>query len=141
MGENLDFSATTYVGKEKYREIIFSICIMGYAIELSFDIRNSGSVVSQKQRRRQLATDYLCNIQYFMHEIEGYRKTTTRNDVVQVVIFETEKLENFLGFVKAVRKDREVHVECIYQDDRTCDLLYASPKISKKNREDLRQEL
>ena len=105
---------------------------MGYAIELSFDIRNSGSVVSQKQRRRQLATDYLCNIQYFMHEIEGYRKTTTRNDVVQVVIFETEKLENFLGFVKAVRKDREVHVECIYQDDRTCDLLYASPKYLRR---------
>ena len=105
---------------------------MGYAIELSFDIRNSGSVVSQKQRRRKLATDYLCNIQYFMHEIEGHRKTTTRNDVVQVVIFETEKLENFLGFVKAVRKDREVHVECIYQDDRTCDLLYASPKYLRR---------
>ena len=50
---------------------------MGYAIELSFDVRKSGNLVSEKQRRRRLATDNLCNIQYFMHEIEGHGKTTT----------------------------------------------------------------
>ena len=105
---------------------------MGYAIELSFDVRKRGSLVLEKQRRRRLATDYLCSIQYFMHEIEGHGKTTTRNDIVQVVIFETEKLEIFLDFVKAARRDREVHVECIYQDDCTCDLLYASPKYLKR---------
>ena len=105
---------------------------MGYAIELSFDVRKRGSLVLEKQRRRRLATDYLCSIQYFMHEIEGHGKTTTRNDIVQVVIFETEKLEGFLDFVKAARRDREVHVECIYQDDCTCDLLYASPKYLKR---------
>jgi hypothetical protein len=105
---------------------------MGYAIELSFDIRKRGSLVLEKQRRRHLATDYLCNIQYFMHEIEGHGKTITKNDIVQVVIFETEKLENFLDFVKVVRRDREVHVECIYQDDCTCDLLYASSKYLKR---------
>ena len=105
---------------------------MGYAIELSFDVLKSGSLVSEKQRRRRLATDYLCNIQYFMHEIEGHGKTTTRSDIIQVVIFETEKFENFLNFVKVVRRDRGVHVECIYQDDCTCDLLYASPKYLKR---------
>ena len=105
---------------------------MGYAIELSFDVRKSGNLVSEKQRRRRLATDNLCNIQYFMHEIEGHGKTTTRSDIIQVVIFETEKFENFLNFVKVVRRDREVHVECIYQDDCTCDLLYACPKDLKR---------
>ena len=105
---------------------------MGYAIELSFDVRKSGSLVSEKQRRRRLAMDYLCNIQYFMHEIEGHGKSITRSDIIQVVIFETEKLESFLDFVKAVRRDKEVHVECIYQDDCTCDLLYASPKYLKR---------
>mgnify|MGYP003645227140 CR=1 FL=1 len=105
---------------------------MGYAIELSFDVRKRGSLVLEKQRRRRLAMDYLCSIQYFMHEIEGHGKTTTRNDIVQVVIFETGNLEGFLDFVKAARRDREVHVECIYQDDCTCDLLYASPKYLKR---------
>ena len=105
---------------------------MGYAIELSFDVRRNVNMISEKQRKRELAAEYQCDIQYFMHEIEGNRRTIIRSDIVQVVIFETDKLQEFLEFVKIVRKDSNSHIECIYQDDCTCELLYASPKYLKK---------
>ena len=63
---------------------------MGYAVELSFDVRKGGAWWSQLDRYRNLAEEYGCIMQYFTHEIEGRGKTTLRSDSVQVVTFAEE---------------------------------------------------
>ena len=105
---------------------------MGYAIELSIDVRKASKMLSDVKERRQLAEDHMCEMQYFMHEIEGKRKNIVRSDSIQVVIFETENLEYMLGYISKIRKEGLMYLECIYRDDRTCDLLYASPKYLQR---------
>ena len=105
---------------------------MGYAVELSFDVRKGGAWWSQLDRYRNLAEEYGCIMQYFTHEIEGRGKTTLRSDSVQVVTFAEEDLDNFLGFIRTLRKEPKNYIDCIYQDDTTCNLLYASPRYIRK---------
>ena len=33
-----------------------------------------------------------------------------------------------IKYIQEIRKKRQNYIECIYRDDSTCDLLYASPK-------------
>ena len=105
---------------------------MGYAIELSIDVRKASKMLSDVRERRQLAEDHMCEMQYFMHEIEGRRKNVVRSDSIQVVMFETENLPHMLEYITKIRKERLMYVECVYREDRTCDLLYASPKYLQR---------
>ena len=105
---------------------------MGYAVELSFDVRKGGAWWAQLEWRRNLAEEHGCVMQYFTHEIEGKGKTTIRSDSVQVVTFAEEDLENFLSYIRTLRKEPKNYIDCIYQDDTTCNLLYASPKYIRK---------
>jgi hypothetical protein len=105
---------------------------MGFAVELSFDVRKGGAWWSQLDTRRSLAEEYGCEMQYFTHEIEGKGKQTLRSDSIQVVTFAEEHLDNFLGFIRTLRKEPKNYIDCIYQDDATCNLLYASPRYIRK---------
>lgn len=105
---------------------------MGFAVELSFDVRKGGAWWSQLDTRRSLAEEYGCEMQYFTHEIEGKGKQTLRSDSILVVTFAEEHLENFLSFIRTLRKEPKNYIDCIYQDDTTCNLLYASPRYIRK---------
>ena len=105
---------------------------MGYAIELSFDARKHKSLLGNTEDRRKLASDYGCEMQYFMHEIEGKGRRTLRSDSIHVVLFHEEDLSNLLDFIRCIRREKAIYVECIYRDDCTCDLLYASPKYLQR---------
>lgn len=105
---------------------------MGFAVELSFDVRKGGAWWSQLDTRRSLAEEYGCEMQYFTHEIEGKGKQTLRSDSILVVTFAEEHLDNFLSFIRTLRKEPKNYIDCIYQDDTTCNLLYASPRYIRK---------
>tara|TARA_Y100000996_G_scaffold164635_1_gene127884 strand:+ start:192 stop:608 length:417 start_codon:yes stop_codon:yes gene_type:complete len=110
---------------------------MGYAIELSFDVRKEGAWHSQLNSRKNLAEEYGCAMQYFTHEIEGKGKNTLKSDSVQVIVFSEENLENFLCFIRTMRQQPKNYIDCIYEDDTTCKLLYASPQYIRKMDKDL----
>ena len=103
---------------------------MGFAIELSFDVRKGGAWWAQLESRKNLAEEYGCAMQYFTHEIEGKGKTTLRSDSIQVVIF--NEIDNLLRFIRTLKKAPKNYIDCIYEDDTTCNLLYASPKYIRK---------
>ena len=107
---------------------MFSICIMGYGIELSMDIRNPSNMVSLETHHRQLATNNRCEMQYFTHEMEGKGKQIKRSMSVQVVTFGDDAFDSMLAFIRTIRNQRTNHIDCIYRDDGACKLLYASAR-------------
>jgi len=46
-------------------------------------------------------------------------------------MFDENDGDNVIAFVKDVRKCKMAYVDCVYRDDCSCDLLYASPKYLK----------
>ncbi len=105
---------------------------MGYAVELSLDVRKESSWLSHLDARKKMAEYYECDMQYFTHEIEGTGKNIEHSDSIQVVYFSSDKLENLLEYVRTLRKEKRNYIDCIYQDDTTSTLLYASPKYVRK---------
>ena len=104
---------------------------MGYAVELSFDIVKT-SCLSQKQHvLTSLANEHNCTCTYSSFETEGIGKNVYRNESLHVVMFDNEDITYMLEFVKKVRRNKIAYIECIYDDDCSCDLLYASPKYLK----------
>lgn len=106
---------------------------MGYAVELSFDVKASGlgytnriNIINTKAR------EYGCSSYYSMHEIEGVGRKTLRNENITVAIFDSEVIENMLSFIKEIRIDKIAYIDCIYRDDISCNLLYASPKYLRR---------
>lgn len=118
---------------------------MGYAVELSFDVAKSGSFITKQEQIAIKARDHSSCTQYSMHEIEGYGRKTVRNDSIQVVMFEDEDLHNMLSFIEEIRLEKISSIDCIYTDDISCNLLYASPKylhrLDKPTSLDIRRTL
>lgn len=103
---------------------------MGYAIELSFDTRKIKNMLEEQKTIYREAFEFGCETQYHMHEIEGYGRKTTRSDYIHVVLF--DKFDNLLDYIRYIRKERRLCIECIYKDDTNCQLLYASSKFIKR---------
>ena len=119
---------------------------MGYAVELSFDVKASGlgytnriNIINTKAR------EYGCSSYYSMHEIEGVGRKTIRNENITVVVFEEESIDNMYLFLKDIRTNKLGYIECIYRDEVSCNLLYASPKylrrLDKKTSLDIRRSI
>ena len=105
---------------------------MGYAVELCFDVRKGSAWWSQINLHRSLAEQHGCEMQYFTHEIEGKGKSTLKSESIQVITFNDNDIENFLCFIRTLRNSERNNIDCIYQDDTTCNLLYASPRYIRK---------
>ena len=101
---------------------------MGYAIELSTDERKARMVIINETMRREEAEKYMCEMQYFTHEVETKKRRIIKLSAIQVVIFSENNFESMLKYIEEIRKKRENYIECIYRDDLSSDLLYASPK-------------
>ena len=65
---------------------------MGYAIELSFDVRKEGAWHSQLNSRKNLAEEYGCAMQYFTHEIEGKGKNEAEKVYMNLYNTDTESV-------------------------------------------------
>ena len=105
---------------------------MAYAIELSLSIGEGSCWTSMIEERKQLANKHKCDIQYFTHEIEGKGNKITKNESIHVVIFDKDCLDNLISYINEIRSYKKNYIECIYQDDITCNLLYASPQYIRK---------
>ena len=105
---------------------------MGYAVELSFDVSKSRSYTSKQEQIAIKARDHSSCIQYSMHEIEGYGRKTVRNESIHVVMFEDDDLDSMLSFIQEIRSDKISNIDCIYTDEISCNMLYASPKYLRR---------
>ena len=104
---------------------------MGYAVELSFDVMKTAGISKKQDVLTSLASQHNCTCTYSSFEAEGIGRKVYRSDSLHVVMFDDEGHVDMLEFVKEVRQNKIAYVECIYRDDCSCDLLYASPKYLK----------
>ena len=105
---------------------------MGYAIEISFDVCGKPSWENHLDERKALADSMECSAQYFINEIEGQRHRINRNECIHVVLFDVDKFEQLINYIKFIRKNKENYIECVYNDQGPSEILYASPKYIKK---------
>jgi len=49
-----------------------------------------------------------------------------RNHCIMVINFDDEQIFNCAAFLKLIKKMKIFHIECIYEDDVVCKLIYAS---------------
>ncbi len=104
---------------------------MGYAVELSFDIRKLTGITKRHDELSCLADRFNCSCFYSTYEAEGVGGRISRSESIHVVMFDENDGDNVIDFVKDVRKCKLAYIDCVYRDDYSCDLLYASPKYLK----------
>ena len=104
---------------------------MGYAVELSFNAKNVG-LLRKQQDISVKARLYNCTSQYNMIEMEGVGRKVNKSESIHVVIFDDEMINSMYDLFMRYRKRETCLIECIYRDDCTCDLLYASSHYLRK---------
>lgn len=105
---------------------------MGYAVELSFNAKKTFGLLRKQQDISVKARLYNCTSQYNMIEMEGFGRKVNKSESIHVVIFDDEMIDSMYSFIYEIRKEKLAYIECIYRDDCTCDLLYASSHYLRK---------
>lgn len=105
---------------------------MGYVVECISATKSAGVPAWTQADQRALAERHGAWLQYFTHEIEGRRRTVTRNETVHVALFDDVSLPALLTYVSGVSARRVYSLDCLYRDDVAQGLLYASPRYLKR---------
>lgn len=98
---------------------------MGYNIEISVDIAKHPDFSRLKTEMTDFAIDSGCDHYYYLYEMEGGGQRT-RNHCVIVVNFGDDEIYNCANFLKVIKKNKDINIECIYEDCIVCKLIYAS---------------
>jgi hypothetical protein len=100
---------------------------MGYNIEVSFNTAKHSNVSEFKKDITDLAIEFNCDHYYYLYEMEGNTKIP-RNHCIIVINFSDEETFSCAIFLKKIKrhKTRGIYIECIYDDNIECNLLYAS---------------
>jgi len=98
---------------------------MGYNVEVSIDLLRHTNISEIKKEIADCAIDYECNYYYYLYDMEGGCKIP-RNHCIMVINFEDAQIFNCSIFLKLIKKMKKFHIECIYEDNIICKLIYAS---------------
>jgi hypothetical protein len=98
---------------------------MGYNIEISVDMAKHPDFSRFKSEIVDFALDSGCDHYYYLYEMEGGGQRK-RNHCIIVVNFNDDEIFSCSNFLKRIRKMKELHIECIYEDSLICKLIYAS---------------
>ena len=101
---------------------------MGYTLEVSFDMTKHSDVTSVKRHITDMALDLLCDHYYYYYETDNGDKMMKipRNHCIVAIHFLESEIFQCREFIKKVKKIPDIYIECIYEDDITCKLIYAS---------------
>jgi len=102
---------------------------MGYNVEISFPLTNDNNSIT-KRIISELAVEKECDHYYYLYEMEGNCKIP-RNHCVMIINFNDDFIFHCSEFLKTIKKnkqiiDKNLSIECIYEDDIICKLIYAS---------------
>ena len=98
---------------------------MGYNIEISINMLKHTNLSELKKNITDFALDSNCDHYYYLYEMEG-RCKIPRNHCIIVINFDDNEIFNCSLFLKNIKKIKDLHIECIYEDDIVCKLIYAS---------------
>jgi len=98
---------------------------MGYNIEVSINMMKHPNVSEIKREITDFALELNCDHYYYIYEVEN-KIRIPRNHIIIVVNFDDSEIFNCAHFLKTIKKMKNLHIECIYDDEIACNLLYAS---------------
>jgi len=105
---------------------------MEYIIELFFDLKKVKNITLTKEFLCDLALEYNCSMQYFIHEIDGHSRIIDTNTCIYYINFSEENFDNLINLIKLIKTNtfeiiENVFIDCIYEDGEASNIIYASP--------------
>lgn len=98
---------------------------MGYNIEISFNLEKVSSGMEFEENIRQIACNYKCTNFYVFEDTDLYSKFKRIHGII-VVNFTGVEFDNFISFIRTIKKTKNCAIECIYNDSVVSKLIYAS---------------
>jgi hypothetical protein len=96
----------------------------GYNVEISINLLKETTSSMIESVVREIAEENECDYIYSYSETDGTSKIPRYHYII-VVNFSKDNLENFVHFIKYIKRYNKVHIECIY-NDTTSNLVYGS---------------
>ena len=100
---------------------------MEYSIDVAFPTTFTANNM-QLHHLELIAEECNTSSIYSSYEIEG-GKQIDRNQCIMTAKF--NKKSDLINFIKKIKRCHKVYIECIYEDDITCRIIYASKQYQK----------
>lgn len=100
---------------------------MAYNIELSLKLRQQSNITSTINDIIDESYKYSCNNHYINYEYIYKKKVVIRNCCIISLTFNDDPRE-ISKFIKKIKKNRTINIECVSYEDTIIDLLYASKR-------------
>lgn len=110
--------------------------------EIFYDVKKNKSISEIKDELSNIAEIYGAEDNYNLHEMEGTRKTITKDILISVFLFNSSNLSNYIDFLKYIKRRNYLHVNVIYYNNGTDKLIYNIDKSKKdivKNKTEKRE--
>jgi hypothetical protein len=103
---------------------------MVFNIEISINLMKHSNVTEIENEVVGLAKEYNCEDVYTFSEAEWDSKLSICKSIL-VFTFSKDNMMYFLDFIKIMKKNKDIHIECIYNDELLTKLIYASSNYQK----------
>ena len=110
--------------------------------DIFYDVKKNKSISEIKDELSNIAEIYGAEDNYNLHEMEGTRKTITKDILISVFLFNSSNLSNYIDFLKYIKRRNYLHVNVIYYNNGTDKLIYNIDKSKKdivKNKTEKRE--
>ena len=101
---------------------------MAYKIELSLKLKQQSSITNTVNTIIEDSYKYSCNNHYINYEYIHKKKYVIRNSCVISLTFNDEPKE-ISKFIRKIKKNRTINIECISYDNITTELSYAAFRL------------
>jgi len=98
---------------------------MIYNIEISFDLIKNENSNELNDNLINFADKFNCDNIYTLSEMEGQQKNP-RHHLIFVITFLKKEFKNFLEFIKLIKKFKKYKIDCIYEENKIINIIYAS---------------
>ena len=98
---------------------------MSIVVDVSFDMNKIGNVFIMQDSIIHEARRHECVKFYDDFDMDDESKHG-RSHCVTTITFHEDQMEQCSKFIATMKTWKNVHVECVYEDNKTCNIRYAS---------------
>ena len=98
---------------------------MAYNIELSLKLKQQSNITSTINNIIEDSYKFSCSNHYINYEYIYKKKIVIRNSCVISLTFD-DNPRDISKFIRKIKKNRKLNIECVSYEDTMLDLLYAS---------------
>ena len=98
---------------------------MGIVVDVSFDVNKIGNVFIMQDRIVDEARRHECVKFYDDFDMDDESKHG-RSHCVTTITFHEDQMTQCSKFIATMKSWKNVHVECVYEENKNCNIRYAS---------------